>query len=78
MLNEHRCELIKTSDFSLNEHKPVRLKFFFQSWINIDKIHPKCKEFLITLSTINKEKKRQENLKKMFIIHPFSKIRYNY
>lgn len=76
MLNEHRCELIKSSELSLSDRKTSATKTFFYTWITINEVHPLCKEYLISLSTLNKEKQRHEVLKSWWIIHPFSKIRY--
>ena len=80
MLNTHHCELTISTDFILS--KPAENYYyssfqkFLHKWCTINKNHPKCKEYLISLARLNAEKRRHESLKNWWIIHPFSKLRY--
>ncbi|XP_011496557.1 PREDICTED: potassium/sodium hyperpolarization-activated cyclic nucleotide-gated channel 1-like [Ceratosolen solmsi marchali] len=76
--NTHHCELIKTSDLAESSNKYCYSTFsnLFWSWTTINENHPKCRQYLISLATINKERKRHFSNNHWWIIHPFSKIRF--
>ncbi|OXU25307.1 hypothetical protein TSAR_002133 [Trichomalopsis sarcophagae] len=80
MLNAHRCELPKSSDFTLPKPRSCFccLPPFdsLQSWFTIYENHPKCRQHLISLAAANKEKRRHTSNKYWYIIHPFSKIKF--
>ncbi|XP_058793323.1 potassium/sodium hyperpolarization-activated cyclic nucleotide-gated channel 1-like [Phymastichus coffea] len=74
----HRCELTKTSAFEVFESQPkcfCCLYDLIRPWITINQTHPKCRQYLVSLAAVNKEKTRHASVKHWWTIHPFSKIR---
>lgn len=76
MFDQHRCELFKTSEASFTAGNNRGASNFFDAWITISQVHPLCKEYLISLAALNREKKRHKDTGYWWIIHPFSKLRY--
>lgn len=78
MASVHRCELTRESDAALSKSKSKVSCWshnYIRPWTTINQNHPKCRQHLISLAAINKEKKRHAATKHWWIIHPYSKIR---